>query len=331
MRLIEDAVDMARSDSLSPVPSGEGWGEGPSVSRRGFRAVSNRAISRKNTPPHVRPLILTFSPGYRGEGTGADRQRSLPRIPFTPGPRTASDWAFPSRHLALLLLLLTFVPSLVRAADPATAPAVDPQLMARLTEIDARAATISTLAADFEQRKFTALMRKPLVSNGQIRVKGATLRWDTDRPEKTVLLITDADVRLYYPAQASVEIYTIDQRMAQLASSPLPRLTILKERFSFTEIPAAAMDKAADAAKFLALKLTPIQDELRQHVREVRVLLDIHSGYIVQGEFTDADGDRAVIRFTNVRTNVEIGDLQLKPPPGTKITRPLEGLPNKPR
>jgi outer membrane lipoprotein-sorting protein len=61
-------------------------------------------------------------------------------------------------------------------------------------------------------------------------------------------------------------------------------------------------------------------------VQEVRVLLDVAAGNIVQAELTDADGDRTVIQFTNAQVNVEVGDLELKLPSGTKVTRPLEGL-----
>ena len=216
------------------------------------------------------------------------------------------------------------------AVAPATQPSVDPALWARMIEIDARAGRINSLVGDFEQRKFTPLLRKPLLSTGRVRVKGATMRWDTEKPEKSVLFVTDKEVKIYYPAQASVEIYAIDQRLAELASSPLPRLAALKDRFSFMQIPVADMDKSADAAKFMALKLIPAQDELRQHVQDVKVLLEMAAGYIVQVELTDADGDRTVDRFVNVQLNGEVGDLELKTPPGTKISRPLEGLGNQP-
>ncbi len=54
-------IDLCKADScsLSPVPRGEGWGEGSSVTNRGIA-----------TSFHVRPLTLTLSPGYSGEGTG---------------------------------------------------------------------------------------------------------------------------------------------------------------------------------------------------------------------------------------------------------------------
>ena len=40
--------------------------------------------------------------------------------------------------------------------QPAAVPPIDPALLKRLTEIDARASKITTLTGDFEQKKFTA-------------------------------------------------------------------------------------------------------------------------------------------------------------------------------
>jgi outer membrane lipoprotein-sorting protein len=246
-------------------------------------------------------------------------QHSRRLISLSPSPLVSlPQWLF-------VLLLGTYVTA-APATQPTSAPAIDAALWQKMTDIDARGSKISSLVADFEQKKYTALLRKPLTSSGKVRVRGAIMRWDTEKPEPNVMLVGDKDVQLYYSAQKTVEVYTLDQRLAELAASPLPRLAVLKDRFSFAEIPAADMDKSADAGKVLALKLTPIQDELRQHVQEVRVLLDIAAGYIVQAELTDGDGDRTVIHFRNVVVNTDIGDLELKVPAGTKITRPLDGM-----
>ena len=235
------------------------------------------------------------------------------------------NMTFPALRILLMAIAIANY-SHAGSSTTQPVPPIDPKLLAKMTEIDARAARINTLISDFEQKKFTALLRKPLVSNGRVRINGPILRWDTERPEKNVLLVTPKEVRVYYPAQATVEVYSLDARLAQLAASPLPRLAVLKDRFSFAEIPVADMDKGADPAKFLALKLTPVQEDIRQHVQEVRVLLDTSAGYIVQAELTDADGDRTLQRFSQVRVNVDVGDLELKTPSGTKIVHPLEGL-----
>jgi len=205
---------------------------------------------------------------------------------------------------------------------------IDASLWKRMLDIDSRAGKITSLTANFEQRKYTALLKKPLISTGSIRVRGSTMRWDTLQPSKSILLIDEREVRIFYPSPAPgvLEIYTVDQRMAELAASPLPRLAVLKEKFSFQPIATKELDESADPNKFLAFSMKPSDPSLAQHIQEVRVLLDESAAYIVKAEMTDADGDRTVLRFTDVKVNVDTGDLDLKIPAGAKVTRPLEGL-----
>ena len=89
----------AESCSLSPVLGGEGWGEGPfgsiaadqfsifnfqfsifnascdeELSAENCKAnIANWSVLRQGSPPDSRPLTLTLSPEYRGEGTGSCR------------------------------------------------------------------------------------------------------------------------------------------------------------------------------------------------------------------------------------------------------------------
>ena len=211
------------------------------------------------------------------------------------------------------------------ATKPSTAPA-DAALWTRLAEIDARAAKVKSLAANFEQQKFTALLRKPLVSTGRVRVHGAVMRWDTRQPEASVLFIDAHEARVYYPSQKTLEIYPLDKRLGELAASPLPRLDALRTRFSFEQIPVGELDKSVGPKQFIALRLTPTDESLRQNVQQVRVLLDISGAYVVKAEVTDGDGDRTVLSFPEVRLNADVGDLTLSVPPGTTVTHPLEGM-----
>ena len=212
-------------------------------------------------------------------------------------------------------------------AVSATQPAgPDSDLWKKLTDIDARAGRIQSLQARFEQQKFTALLNTPLVSTGSVRIRGARIRWDTEQPEKTVLLIDQQEAKLFYPAQRTLEVYPLDQRLGELAASPLPRLDVLKKRFSFQELPVKAMLGKAEEGRFIALSLSPTDPSLRQHVQQVRVLLDFPAAYIVKAEITDSDGDRTLLSFSNVQINANVGDLNLTVPSGTAVSHPLEGL-----
>ena len=113
-------------------------------------------------------------------------------------------------RLLILLVSLSLVGHALAAAE-------DPALSRQLEEIDARGAKIKDFSSDFRQEKFTALLKKPLVSSGLVRVSGQVIRWDTKQPENQVLYSDGHEVRMYYPAQKLLEIYTIDQRLGESA------------------------------------------------------------------------------------------------------------------
>ncbi len=199
-------------------------------------------------------------------------------------------------------------------------------LDARLEAIDARAAEVRDLTADYEQSKKTPMLKKPLVTKGTVKVKGHRTRWDTQGPHPTVMTMDPAEMRLFYPEQKTVEVYPVDAGMAKMAASPLPRISTVREQFTITEVPAKDIDPQAGAGT-IGLKLTPLKESLREHVSTVRVLLDTATAFGRIVEITDSDGDVTTMTFTNVRTNTGLtdDDVLLDLPRGTTISHPLQG------
>jgi outer membrane lipoprotein-sorting protein len=231
-----------------------------------------------------------------------------------------------TRASGVIILCLAAAAASAQTSKPAN---IDDALWQRLLDTNARSQRLQDLTATFEQQKFTPLLKKPLTSRGQIRVRGQAMVWDTRSPEPTIMAIDESLIRLYYPKQSIVEEYPVDKRLGSLAASPLPRLDVLTRYFTFAQIPATEAFKNVDPSNKLALRLTPIDDALREHLREVRVLLDTTQGFILQAEMVDADGDRTRITFSDIKANTGLtdADVRLPPlPPSVKITRPLEGL-----
>jgi outer membrane lipoprotein-sorting protein len=197
-----------------------------------------------------------------------------------------------------------------------------------MLQIDAHGAKITDLRADFTQEKFTPLLKKPLISTGTIRIKGTAALWKTVTPSPTVMRIDAKEARLYFPEQKVVEVYAVDQQLGSLAASPFPRLEVTKKYFTFERIPARELSPDADEAKHLALRMKPIDAELKKHLDEVSVLLEISSGLVLEAQTIDADGDRTVLKFSNIKTNTGLkeDDLAMDLPPGVKVTHPLDGL-----
>jgi outer membrane lipoprotein-sorting protein len=224
-----------------------------------------------------------------------------------------------------LILTVCFISAAL--SNPATnpSPTVDPQLDAQLTQIDAAARQIKDLSAHFEQDKFTALLKKPLISIGTVRSAGSVIRWDTDQPQPCSLYADQKNLILYYPAQKLEEIYPIDQRVSDLLSSPLPRLDTIKKHFT---IKLTASSVAAPAGT-LSLRLTPNDPELARHIQLVNVVLDIKTGLTLQVQTVDADGDRTQITFAGAQTNTGLDPsrLELQIPADTTVSHPADSAP----
>ena len=230
--------------------------------------------------------------------------------------------------LRLFIGLSLFTSCIAQAADrdkPAPPPAEDPALKKQLEAIDARAGKIKDFTADFRQEKFTSLLKKPLVSSGTVRVSGTVIRWDTQKPEPAVLYSDGREVRMYYPDQTLLEIYTIGQRLGALASSPLPRLATLRKHFTLARSDGKSFQPPKDR-QVLPLRLVPIDESLREHVQQIDVLLDVEAAHILELEMVDADGDRTHVNFSAVRldTGIKPRDLELTVPEDTTVSRPLD-------
>jgi outer membrane lipoprotein-sorting protein len=217
--------------------------------------------------------------------------------------------------------------------QPETTPTVDDSLIAELSEIDARGEQINDLTADFEQRKFTAILKKPLVSEGKVRMAGPRTRWDTERPRKSVLLLDEKELKLYDPEAATLEVYDLTGALSRMTASPVPRLAAVRDEFAIERLEVREMDEAAAPSSHIAVRLTPLQEGTKEHVTEVRVLIDRALACATQVEVTDPDRDRTVIRFRNLRTNTGLNpaDLDLRVPAGTTTSRPLQGAGGAPR
>jgi outer membrane lipoprotein-sorting protein len=72
--------------------------------------------------------------------------------------------------------------------------------------------------------------------------------------------------------------------------------------------------------------MKPSQEELKKHIDEVTVLLEIATGFVQRAQTIDTDGDRMVLTFSKLQTNTGLKDrdLEMEVPAGVSVTRPLE-------
>ena len=202
------------------------------------------------------------------------------------------------------------------------------ELAERLARFDEKTAAIDDLSAEFEQQKHSSLLRKPMISRGQVRVHGEVIRWDTREPIESVIRVDETDARIYYPDQKLLEVYDLGADLRFLAGSPVPRLSTLGEQFEIAPDDGADLDESVTMrAGALVVSLVPRDERLAARIKRIRLVLDEHVGVMRLFEIVDRQGDRSVVQFREIRINtgLEQSDVELRVPAGVRVSRPFGG------
>ncbi len=238
--------------------------------------------------------------------------------------------SIPHRRTLLHFLALTLITASGLALGFDESPQTDPQptnsvFDEKLDAIDRRTATIHDIDAEFEQRKYTTLLKKPIFSRGILKIKGNLARWDTQKPRRSTLLISSTYISIFYPQQALLEVYELDDKLRWLAISPAPRMGSLREKFVLTPASVDTFDQKMVPANAIGVRATPRDDAMRDHLIHIDILIDNDTALVVAVYITDADGDRTELIFSRMRTNTGLQekDVTLSVPAGTKIVHPL--------
>ena len=182
--------------------------------------------------------------------------------------------------------------------------------------------------ARFEQKKFSPLLRDPIVSRGVVQMANGVARWDTEPPHATTVVMSGDTLQIYYPDQQTLEVYELGANiggagLTAIATSPVPDLRVLREHF---DLDTWGFVQDAQDNPRLALTLVPRSDSMREALEDVYVTVDPATGHLASFRITDLDGEATELTFINPETDVAIdpASLAFTAPPGTTVVRPLE-------
>lgn len=235
--------------------------------------------------------------------------------------------------IACVVCVATWTPSFAHAAsDAPTADealaALSPELRALIEKVDATWSDAKDLRGSFTQSKHTPLLKKPLVSQGQLLMAGGLIRWDTLTPSKTQTLIEADRVSIYDAELKRVEIYKFDPEktgmpmMGKGGAGPMPRFADMVRRFDVTELKPAE----GDATETVRLRFVPRDEATREQMASMTFTLDPEKGHMLQMRIDHGDGEYTVYSFDKVELNqgLTAEDVKLKLPRGVEVVRPYD-------
>lgn len=191
------------------------------------------------------------------------------------------------------------------------------KLDAVLSEISKAQLAIETLQADFQQTKFSRLLKEPSVLTGVFYYQAPDkVRWEYRNPRETVVLVTAHEMVTYRPSERLAEKVELRRNQRKLfaflsASEPIVNLS---RHFSFT-----LRDPGGEGD--YVLLLNPVTHQLKKRLRQVELVIERKSFLPVKVSYTEADGDTTSYQFSQVKINQPFPTnlFSLELPPGVRV------------
>lgn len=153
---------------------------------------------------------------------------------------------------------------------------------------------ITDFTADITQDKQISLMKKKMTASGVVRFrKPDTFYMELYSPYASRLLLSDTLMTMVLPAEG------VRQKMV------LPREESLKRWFTYLERPVKALPDGVDVRAETRGRNVTVQifPKKKGTVKELKVTF-LENGKISRLAIEERNGDRTVISFRNMRTNI---------------------------
>ena len=173
--------------------------------------------------------------------------------------------------------------------------------------------------ADFQEQRIIRLMKKPVVSSGQILFQPPTkFRREVKGNSPSITVSDGRRLWIYYPNFKSAERYPLGK------GSPLDStVAAINSALNLENVENTFQISAEKTDNGHQLQLTPRTASMRRVFQK----LDLHINSALRVERTDMllpNGDRIVTTYSNqTRAAVPVSSFEFMPPQGTEVTTPL--------
>jgi outer membrane lipoprotein carrier protein len=173
---------------------------------------------------------------------------------------------------------------------------------ALLQRISAVQAHLTTLQADFVQRKESHLLAEPSVSTGRLYFHAPDeVRWDYEKPFAMTVLLAGGVATTYRPDEKRAERIEIGRMQRKIfgflsTAEPLDRLVLY---FVVT------LRDPGTSGNY-ELVLDPSSHRIQKRLKRVTIEIDRHAYLPVAVSYVERDGDRTAYSFSNLTVDKEL-------------------------
>lgn len=206
----------------------------------------------------------------------------------------------------LLLAAALAAPVVPPATVPPGTPVPDGERERAFAEIRERQKEVATVRAEVVQRKRHPLLKSEAVTEGRILLKKPGLmRWETDRPDHTVVVSDGKTLTVYRPAEKEAERRDLG---SSLASRAVFEFLSVGMWTSLSGVDRRFRTEIFRSDRQLILQLTPRSGWLSRAVAAIRIYYEeaepIPRRFVVLGP----KGDRTETTLSAMVINPEIPD-----------------------
>jgi outer membrane lipoprotein carrier protein len=195
---------------------------------------------------------------------------------------------------------LAAIPQAAAQADPYAG--FDPTLRQVLQRFDAAQAAVTSLSAQFTERKEIGLLKNAVVQKGEFyHTKPDKFLWEYTSPEPKMLLMNGKSLVAYYPRQKQAE--EIQTRLSKRFVKYFGLGQVFADLQEFYYL---SLEEDATRPDTHIVVMRPRSKRLEKRLMEVRVWIDAKLNQVVRLQYREADGDSTLYVFSNIQVNPDI-------------------------
>ena len=175
------------------------------------------------------------------------------------------------------------------------------------------------LQGRFEQERESPLLAEPIRSTGRFALADGLVRFDTETPYPSVMLIEAESVTIYYPEENAAERYPLGTDHGPLGALMRGDLAALQTQY---QLALTEQDGVFEAK---------LHRSASDNAPNEQVIFSINqeTGALLEAVFSPDDAPQTRLRFLDVSAHAELtaNDIRLEMPEGVKLSDLTEATP----